>query len=140
MGKSMPRDQVSHQPTKNWRLLAIEGPLEGRSFSLGPRTILGRAVDCDVQILTEGVSRQHAAIIENDEGEPYLMDLASKNGTFVDGQPILRVRLDPAARFGISSSVFEFSIEDEPEARQPSMTASRASKSRISTDSSDSDE
>lgn len=75
---------------------------------LGQRTILGRAVDCDIQILAQGVSRQHAAIIVNDEGEPYLMDLASKNGTFVDGVPILRVRLEPGMSFRISSSEFTF--------------------------------
>jgi len=97
-------------------------------------------VDCDVQVLTVGVSRQHAAIIENDEGEPYLMDLASKNGTFVDGQPILRVRLDPGTRFGISSTVFEFVSEDEPQANEASMTAPRAPKSRVTAANSDSDD
>src|SRR5688500_7013529 len=61
------------------RLKATLGPLKGSSFVLGQRTILGRAVDCDIQVLARGVSRQHAAIIVNDEGEPYLMDLASKN-------------------------------------------------------------
>ena len=89
-------------------LKAIDGPLKGRRFMLGQRTILGRAVDCDIQILAQGVSRQHAAIIVNDEGELYLMDLASKNGTFVDGHPILRVRLEPGMSFRISTSEFTF--------------------------------
>ena len=90
------------------RLKATVGPLKGSSFFLGQRTILGRAVDCDIQILARGVSRQHAAIIVNDEGEPYLMDLASKNGTLVDGLPILRVRLDNGMTFRISTSEFTF--------------------------------
>ena len=90
------------------RLKATDGPLKGSSFFLGQRTILGRAVDCDIQILARGVSRQHAAIIVNDEGEPYLMDLASKNGTFVDGLPILRIRLDNGMTFRISTSEFTF--------------------------------
>ena len=133
-GTSMPRDQAS-KLEKNWRLLATRGPLKGKTFLLGPRTILGRAVDCDVQILAEGVSRQHAAIIENDEGEPYLMDLASKNGTFVDDQPILRVRLDPGTSFRISASVFAFSIEGEPAAPEAPITQSRAPKSTARSDS-----
>ncbi|HEY6726569.1 MAG TPA: FHA domain-containing protein [Polyangiaceae bacterium] len=89
-------------------LKATDGPLKGSRFVLGERTILGRAVDCDIQVLAQGVSRQHAAIIVNDEGEPYLMDLASKNGTFVDGLPILRVRLEPGMSFRISTSEFTF--------------------------------
>lgn len=89
-------------------LKATDGPLKGSRFILGQRTILGRAIDCDIQILAQGVSRQHAAIIVNDDGEPYLMDLASKNGTFVDGQPILRVRLEPGMSFRISTSEFNF--------------------------------
>src|SRR6186997_3025360 len=89
-------------------LKATDGPLKGSRFMIGQRTILGRAVDCDIQILARGVSRQHAAIIVNDEGEPYLMDLASKNGTLVDGLPILRVRLDNGMSFRISTSDFTF--------------------------------
>lgn len=89
-------------------LKATDGPLKGSRFILGQRTILGRAIDCDIQILAQGVSRQHAAIIVNDDGEPYLMDLASKNGTFVDGQPILRVRLEPGMSFRISTSELSF--------------------------------
>ena len=89
-------------------LKATDGPLKGSRFVLGQRTILGRAVDCDIQILAQGVSRQHSAIIVNDEGEPYLMDLASKNGTFVDGLQILRVLLEPGMSFRISTSEFVF--------------------------------
>jgi len=89
-------------------LKATAGPLKGSRFMLGRRTIVGRAEDCDIQILARGVSRQHAAIIVNDEGEPYLMDLASKNGTFVDGRPILRVRLEAGMSFRISTSEFTF--------------------------------
>ena len=89
-------------------LKTTDGPLKGSRFMLGQRTILGRAVDCDIQILARGVSRQHAAIIVNDDGEPYLMDLASKNGTFIDGLPILRVRLEAGMSFRISSSEFTF--------------------------------
>ena len=89
-------------------LKTTDGPLKDSSFFLGQRTILGRAVDCDIQILARGVSRQHAAIIVNDEGEAYLMDLASKNGTFVDGFPILRVRLDDGMSFRISTGEFTF--------------------------------
>jgi len=110
-------------------LKATDGPLKGQRFMLGSRTILGRAVDCDIQILARGVSRQHAAVIVNDEGEPYLMDLASKNGTFIDDLPILRVKLESGMSFRISTSEFQFetsaalaATEIEPSSSRPLTT------------------
>ncbi len=94
-------------------LLATSGPLQGARFELGRRTIIGRAEDSDVQVLAEGVSRQHAALIENDEGELYLMDLASKNGTFVEGQRILRLRLELGVVFRVSSSAFTVTMDEQ---------------------------
>lgn len=108
-------------------LIATEGPLKGTQYLLGNRTILGRANDCEVQILARGVSRQHAAIIENDEGEPFLMDLASKNGTLVDGQAILRMRLEPGMTFRISTSEFRFESGESGDFPAPSSTATTRS-------------
>jgi pSer/pThr/pTyr-binding forkhead associated (FHA) protein len=93
-------------------LIATAGPLKGQRFILGQRTIIGRADGTELQILTEGVSRQHAAIIENDDGLVYLMDLASKNGTFVDERPILRVQLEPGTVFRLSNHEFQFVDDD----------------------------
>jgi pSer/pThr/pTyr-binding forkhead associated (FHA) protein len=52
--------------------------LRGRTF------ILGRSGDCDLQVTTRGVSRRHLAL-EVDQGELFVEDLESANGTFVNG-------------------------------------------------------
>lgn len=108
------RSLFTGQPP-NWRLSVVAGPLKGKTFRLGARNILGRATECEIRVPSEGVSRQHAAIVANDDDEPYLMDLASKNGTFVDGKPILRIRLEHGMSFRMSSSEFVFSIDDDSE-------------------------
>lgn len=46
--------------------------------------LIGRGDECDVQIAERGVSRRHACIRVED-GRPIIEDLASENGTFVNG-------------------------------------------------------
>ena len=53
------------------------------------RRVLGRAADCDVQLGDPEVSRHHAKIEVDDEGQVTLVDLSSTCGTFVGG-----VRID----------------------------------------------
>ncbi|MCB0213172.1 MAG: FHA domain-containing protein [Anaerolineae bacterium] len=52
------------------------------------RTIIGRETDSDIQIDDRQVSRQHAEIVLMPDGYYVLRDLGSKNGTFLNGQPV----------------------------------------------------
>jgi DNA-binding winged helix-turn-helix (wHTH) protein len=52
--------------------------------------VIGRARDAAIRIDSGGVSRHHARIVVN-EGEAIIEDLGSKNGTFIEGQPIAGV-------------------------------------------------
>lgn len=73
-------------------LVARVGPQTGRRYDLGPaKTILGRHPDCQIQIEVGAVSRQHCAITE-DNGDYYLEDLKSRNGTFVNDEAVLQRR------------------------------------------------
>ena len=69
-------------------LRAINGPEPGRMYQLDrENAILGRHPDCDI-VLDEGaVSRQHARI-DAANGEFYVQDLGSRNGTLVNNSPI----------------------------------------------------
>lgn len=78
---------------KRRQLRAIDGPLSGASFLVRGRVRLGRAGDSDIQLIHDGVSRQHAQVIEDSAGNPVLMDLASNNGTFIGDRRITRHRL-----------------------------------------------
>ncbi len=48
------------------------------------RTLVGRALDCDVRLSNSQVSRHHATIVHQ-QGETTVSDLRSSNGTFVNG-------------------------------------------------------
>lgn len=60
---------------------------DGQCQSLGYRTLVGRASYCGVVLADARVSAEHASIYF-DKGAWYLRDLASTNGTFLDGTKI----------------------------------------------------
>jgi hypothetical protein len=99
---------------KRRQLRAIDGPLSGASFLLRGRVRLGRAGDSDIQLVHDGVSRQHAQVIEDSAGNPVLMDLASNNGTFVGDKRVTRHRLVPGDVVRIMRARFVYEeVEDE---------------------------
>lgn len=66
-------------------ILVVGGPLKGRRFAV-PRTglRLGRSSSCEVSVKDPALSRNHC-LFENRNGELWLTDLASANGTAVNG-------------------------------------------------------
>src|SRR5687767_7320851 len=50
--------------------------------------VVGRGSEADLQLDHESVSRRHAAF-RGDGGQLVVEDLQSRNGTFVNGQPIV---------------------------------------------------
>lgn len=89
-------------------LEALNGPLAGSVFVVTKRTIIGRDADVDIQLVQKGVSRQHAVVLTNDNDAHFLMDLASKNGTFLREESIGREELIPGDRFRVGSTDFLF--------------------------------
>ncbi len=87
-------------------LIGHGGTQDGRSYPIHGNLVIGRGVDADVQVLEKEVSRQHACVFQRDDGAIVLMDLASQNGTFVDGQQISKVELKLGDRFRIGESIF----------------------------------
>lgn len=74
---------------ENAILLMLKGAGSKKNWELSQETtLLGRGDDCDVVIDDRQVSRHHAKIIRNDEGY-FLVDLNSKNGTFLNGDQLV---------------------------------------------------
>jgi len=71
----------------------LDGPLRGSVHLLGDRLSIGRGGACDLQLLHESVSRQHAHVALDPAGHHVLVDLVSRNGTFVDGRRVERLEL-----------------------------------------------
>ncbi len=81
-------------------------------FELGDRPVtIGRSPEADLVLLDEKASRLHCGIRLWD-GEFYIKDLKSKNGTRVNGQKIDMVKLSQGDRVQVGATVFSF--EPEP--------------------------
>jgi S-DNA-T family DNA segregation ATPase FtsK/SpoIIIE len=88
-------------------LVVVQGPDAGRSFSLGPQSVVGRDPTAAIHLTDEEVSRRHALITAG-EGRVTVEDLGSSNGTFVDGVPIAdETELESGRRMRVGQSVLE---------------------------------
>jgi serine phosphatase RsbU (regulator of sigma subunit) len=67
-------------------LIILRGPDLGRQFSVKEgRTTMGRQMDCAICLGSKQVSRQHAHVLYQD-GQHFIEDLGSSNGTYLNGQ------------------------------------------------------
>src|SRR5436853_7027248 len=92
------------------------GSLENQEIELTPDAMTGgRSSACNIRIGDAGVSSKHAKIWCED-GEYYLMDLGSTNGTFVNDKDVDRERLTDGdvITFGMTKAAF---VGDKPKAR-----------------------
>jgi pSer/pThr/pTyr-binding forkhead associated (FHA) protein len=77
-------------------------------FELGDRPItIGRSSDADLVILDDKASRIHCGIRRWD-GDFFLKDLKSRNGTYVNGERIDMVKLNFGDRIRVGSLLFSF--------------------------------
>ncbi len=89
--------------------------LSGERRPLEDETLIGRNRQNDIQIRDPSVSRYHA-IIRYVDGQYLVVDLASTNGTFVNGSEVSRAReLRPGDRieFGNVNVVFRSDADGE---------------------------
>ena len=95
-------------------LVVIAGPSFGEMYKLkGDRSVLGRGDRTDIRVLDDGISREHAAI-ERDGGKMVLVDLASTNGTFCNGNRVKRQDLTDGDKISIgSSTILKFTYQDQ---------------------------
>jgi hypothetical protein len=59
----------------------------------GDRVAIGRLATSGVQVTDSNVSREHAAFVCED-GDWWIVDLDSTNGTLLNGEPVTRARLE----------------------------------------------
>ena len=75
-----------------YRLLYVDGDQhQSYTFTSG-EIVLGRSPECQVVLKDFGISRNHAKIVADEDGVR-IVDLKSKNGTTVNGQPIVEAFL-----------------------------------------------
>jgi pSer/pThr/pTyr-binding forkhead associated (FHA) protein len=87
----------------------ISGKYQGGEFPLrmNREIIIGRSSDLDMVLVEDMVSRRHAKI-SSTEGEVYIQDMGSTNGTFVNGEKIAgRALLHEGARIRVGTSIIK---------------------------------
>lgn len=67
--------------------IEIDGEETLYSFESGTEVKIGRSPDSDIQVLVEGISRNHAKVIERNDEFIYT-DLGSSVGSFVNDEPL----------------------------------------------------
>ncbi len=72
-------------------LIANNSSLDGQQWVITDTLVIGRDASCDVVIPDRQVSRRHAKITKNG-AVVMLEDLGSKNGTYLNGQPLTEPR------------------------------------------------
>jgi phosphoserine phosphatase RsbU/P len=92
-------------------LKVLTGSQPGHLLPLqGDTAILGRHPGCDIVLESAAVSRQHARIVRSN-GNYYVEDLRSRNGTFVNGERVRGRRLlAENDQLGICDLVFAFQL------------------------------
>ncbi|MCF7838846.1 MAG: FHA domain-containing protein [Candidatus Marinimicrobia bacterium] len=74
---------------------------------------IGRSPEADLVLMDDRCSRLHCGIRFWD-GDFYIKDLKSKNGTFLNGSPIESAKVKPGDRVRIGSITLRFEDENAP--------------------------
>lgn len=94
-----------------FRLLGCGGPFAGREFALiRASMVIGRA-DTDINLDDPSVSRRHAIIEVFDAQFALLKDLASTNGTRLNGKLMSEGKLHSGDKLQVGDCEFEYRVE-----------------------------
>jgi pSer/pThr/pTyr-binding forkhead associated (FHA) protein len=97
------------------RLVVRAGDGEGASYPLAAaETLIGRSSRTDITLEDEGISREHALILyEEESGSFTVEDLQSTNGTQVNGKRVRSVTLQHGDELLIGRTCFVFHCEPD---------------------------
>lgn len=95
-------------------LVYLNGEEMGRSYKLNGIATVGRMAECDIRLSGVGVSRRHAQIRPLGNNRYVLKDLGSRNGTLVNGVPIVDHELEFGDRISVGGeAILLFTYFDE---------------------------
>jgi diguanylate cyclase (GGDEF)-like protein len=95
-------------------VVVLTGNQVGRIYKLTrPNYVIGRATECDICLLDDGVSRRHAELVVTSPKVVTVRDLRSTNGTYVNGGIVEEHALMDGDRIQIgSTTILKFSVQD----------------------------
>lgn len=87
-----------------------------------PATVVGRGEECEIHVPVGSVSRRHSELTI--KGKDLLIkDLASSNGTYVNGARVTQAKLKAGDRVSIGPIIFTVQIDGEPADIRPVQAA-----------------
>jgi hypothetical protein len=94
--------------SRAYALRFISGKYQGGEFPLpdAGEIFIGRSSELDMVLVEDMVSRRHAKITVTD-GQIFIQDLGSTNGTFVNGEKVKRARLQEGDRVLVGTSIIK---------------------------------
>jgi len=97
---------------RRYSLAVILGANAGQIFPVSqPRVVLGRGVNCDIQLQDSEISRRHA-MLEIKSDVATVIDLGSTNGTFVDGVRIHQKSIAAHEEFSLGTTTLMFIVTE----------------------------
>src|SRR5947207_9503919 len=92
-----------------YRLIYQDGDTpQAYTFTEG-EVLIGRSPDCQIVLKDFGISRTHAKLTVDEEGGVTIADLKSKNGTQVNGVPVMEAPLKDGDRILLGKFQLTFS-------------------------------
>jgi pSer/pThr/pTyr-binding forkhead associated (FHA) protein len=94
-------------------LLVLSGPSAGRLLAVTKALILGRGAEADLRISEDLLSRKHCRVFLRD-GDTYVEDLESSNGTYVNNTRVTSGRLCDGDKLRIGeTTILKFTHADD---------------------------
>jgi pSer/pThr/pTyr-binding forkhead associated (FHA) protein len=92
------------------RLEILNGGFEGMTYTLSTEeVVIGRNPTTDITLLDEGISREHALVLYDEDAPGYVIeDLQSTNGTKVNGKRVRSASLVEGDEIQIGQTLFRF--------------------------------
>lgn len=90
-------------------LTVVEGYTAGTVFAIEKNIVyIGRGLDSDIQVEDALISRRHARIFKATDGNFYIEDEGSSNGTFVNDKLVTTARINSGDYIGIGETTLVF--------------------------------
>ncbi len=96
---------------ENPAILTIKnGGFEGMTYEVAAEeTLIGRNPTTDITLLDEGISREHAIVMYDEETDQYAVeDLQTTNGTKVNGKRVRSSPLQDGDELQVGHTLFSF--------------------------------
>lgn len=95
-------------------LVGLQGLAAGSTFALtGGDVVIGRDGDNGIVLAENTVSRRHARLVRDSQGQFTVSDLGSANGIYINGTRIQRAILSPGDELKIGDNYFRFHAAKE---------------------------